>query len=150
VKPGNVLLESGHAVVTDFGIARAIQGEGNVEGGMLTQSGFVLGTPVYMSPEQGSGDQVDGRSDEYSLACVLYEILAGEPPFAGKTMASLLVQHLVHPPPPIKRPDLPPAVQQVLGIALSKSPADRFPTAAGFRDALLAVDLRALTERRRR
>lgn len=147
VKPGNVLLEGGHAVVTDFGIARAVQGEAKVDSGPLTQTGFVLGTPAYMSPEQGCGDQVDGRSDEYSLACVLYEVLAGEPPFSGKTMASLLVQHLVHPPPPVKRPDVPPTVQQILTIALSKSPADRFPTAGEFREALLAVDLRAAPER---
>ncbi|MDX2121086.1 MAG: protein kinase [Gemmatimonadota bacterium] len=147
VKPGNVLLESGHAVVTDFGIARAVQGDATADGGPLTQTGFVLGTPAYMSPEQGCGDQVDGRSDEYALACVLYEVLAGEPPFSGKTMASLLVQHLVHPPPPITRPDVPQTVQQVLTIALSKSPTDRFPTAGEFRDALLAVDLRAAPDR---
>jgi len=147
VKPGNVLLESGHAVVTDFGIARAVQAEGTGEGGSLTQTGFVLGTPAYMSPEQGCGDQVDGRSDEYSLACVLYEVLAGEPPFSGKTMASLLVQHLVHQPPALKRPDVPQTVQQILTIALSKSPTDRYPSAAEFRDALLAVDLRSAPDR---
>ncbi len=147
VKPGNVLLESGHAVVTDFGIARAVQAEGKGDGGVLTQSGFVLGTPTYMSPEQGCGDQVDGRSDEYSLACVLYEVLAGEPPFTGKTMASLLVQHLVHPPPPLTRADAPQTLREVLTVALSKSPADRYPSAAEFRDALLAVDLRSGLDR---
>ncbi|HEX5817378.1 MAG TPA: protein kinase [Gemmatimonadales bacterium] len=142
IKPGNVLLEGDHAVVTDFGIARAVARDETVPATVLTQAGFVLGTPHYMSPEQGSGDAVDGRSDIYALACVLYEMLAGAPPFAGSTMQSLLVQHLVHPPPPITRPHVPVGLHEVVRTALAKSPGARFPTAAAFRDALLAVDLR--------
>jgi eukaryotic-like serine/threonine-protein kinase len=142
IKPGNVLLEANHAVVTDFGIARAVQSEAVPAGATLTQGGFILGTPTYMSPEQGSGDKVDGRSDIYALACVLYEILAGSPPFTGKTIQSLLVQHLVHQPPPLQRPDVPPAIEEILRVALAKSPDDRFASAREFRDALTAVDLR--------
>ncbi|MDQ3698951.1 MAG: tetratricopeptide repeat-containing serine/threonine-protein kinase [Gemmatimonadota bacterium] len=147
IKPGNVLLEGGHAVVTDFGIARAIQ---RVVGGgtgrhALTQTGFVLGTPKYMSPEQGSGDATDGRSDLYALACVVHEMLTGEPPFTGATMQSILVQHLVHPPPPITRPDVPEALRELLRIALAKNPEDRFASAAQLRDSLRALDLRALS-----
>ncbi|MFN8648126.1 MAG: protein kinase [Gemmatimonadales bacterium] len=142
IKPGNILLEADHAVVTDFGIARAVQGD--TTSTVLTQSGFILGTPTYMSPEQGSGDTVDGRSDIYSLACVLYEILAGTPPFTGKTMQSLLVQHLVHQPPPLPRPDVPAAIQEILQVALAKAPEDRFGSAREFREALLAVDTRNL------
>ena len=143
IKPGNVLLEGRHAVVTDFGIARAVQqvvGSG-VPG--LTQAGFALGTPKYMSPEQGSGDQVDGRSDLYALGCVLHEMLTGEPPFNGPTMQAILVQHLVHPPPPINRSDVPASLREVLRITLAKAPEERFTSAEQLRDALKAVDLSA-------
>lgn len=142
IKPGNILLEADHAVVTDFGIARAVQSDSASSGTVLTQSGFILGTPTYMSPEQGSGDKVDGRSDLYSLACVLYEILAGQPPFTGKTMQSLLVQHLVHQPAPLNRSDVPDQLQAILNTALAKSPEDRYPSAREFREALMAVDFR--------
>jgi serine/threonine-protein kinase len=150
IKPGNILLEGGHAVVTDFGIARAVQqvaggvGVGSA-GGWLTQTGFVLGTPKYMSPEQGSGDSTDGRSDIYALACVIHEMLTGEPPFTGTTMQAILVQHLVHPPPPITRPDVPEPLRDLLRVGLAKSPRDRFASAAQFREALRALDLRALS-----
>ncbi|MEO6444359.1 MAG: protein kinase [Gemmatimonadaceae bacterium] len=146
IKPGNVLLEGGHAVVTDFGIARAVEHLAGPSGNnALTQTGFVLGTPTYMSPEQGSGDDTDGRSDLYALGCVLHEMLAGEPPFTGNTMQSIFVQHLVHPPPVITRPDVPDALRHILRTALSKSPDERFASAAHFRDALRALDVRSLS-----
>ena len=141
VKPGNVLLEGRHAVVTDFGIARAMQQVVGSTTTGLTQVGFSLGTPTYMSPEQGTGDQVDGRSDLYALGCVLYEMLTGQPPFSGPTMQSILVQHLVHPPPPITRPDVPESLREVLRIALAKSPDERFGSAEQLRDALKAIDV---------
>jgi len=92
IKPENILIQSGHAVVADFGIARAIDRAG---GESLTATGMALGTPAYMSPEQAAGSRdLDGRSDLYSLACVLYEMLAGEAPFTGPTVESLVHQHL--------------------------------------------------------
>ena len=141
IKPGNVLLEGRHAVVTDFGIARAVQQVAVAAAPGLTQVGFILGTPTYMSPEQGSGDQIDGRSDLYALGCVLHEMLTGEPPFTGKTMQSILVQHFVHPPPVITRPDVPESLREVLRIALAKTPDGRFSSAEQMRDALRTVDI---------
>jgi len=136
VKPENILLEAGHAVVADFGIARAQDRTG---GQVLTGTGVAVGTPVYMSPEQvEGGDGLDGRSDEYGLACVLYEMLAGQPPFAGPTAESLMYQHLAVDPRPVTvlRPAVPPAVDRALLRALSKTPADRFRTVAEFAAAL--------------
>src|ERR1700680_804268 len=99
IKPENILLESGHAVVTDFGIARAITAAG---GEQLTGTGMAIGTPTYMSPEQAAGgEELDGRSDLYSLSCVLYEMLAGQPPFTGPTAQSIVNQHLTAEPPNI-------------------------------------------------
>ncbi|HEX9895719.1 MAG TPA: serine/threonine-protein kinase, partial [Gemmatimonadales bacterium] len=93
IKPENILLESGHAMVADFGIARAVSAAG---GESLTQTGMSVGTPAYMSPEQAVGDRdVDGRSDLYSLACVVYEMLAGQAPFTGPTVESVVHQHMV-------------------------------------------------------
>src|SRR5205809_879723 len=90
IKPENILLESGEAVVADFGIARAITA---ASGDKLTQTGFAIGTPLYMSPEQAAGGEgLDGRSDQYSLACVLYEMLAGHPPFLGGTAQEILAR----------------------------------------------------------
>ncbi|MBC7897385.1 MAG: protein kinase, partial [Cytophagaceae bacterium] len=143
IKPGNVLLEGGHAVVTDFGIARAVQQVGVPDA--LTQTGFILGTPTYMSPEQGSGDATDGRSDVYALACVLHEMLSGSPPFTGPTMQAILVQHLVHPPPVINRDDVPQSLRNVLHRALAKSPQDRFQSASELREALKAIDVRTIS-----
>ena len=136
IKPENILLESGHAVVADFGIARAITAAG---GENLTETGIALGTPTYMSPEQAAGSkELDGRSDLYSLGCVLYEMLAGQPPFTGPTVGSIVHQHFVAEPPSITsiRPAVPAAIAGVLGRALAKTPADRFSPAAQFAEAL--------------
>jgi tetratricopeptide (TPR) repeat protein len=135
IKPENILLAGGHARVTDFGIARAITAAG---GDRLTQTGMAIGTPTYMSPEQASGEiDIDGRSDLYSLGCVLFEMLAGEPPFTGPP-ERMLAQHLTVEPPNIttKRPAVPPEVAAALMRALAKTPADRFNPAALFADAL--------------
>jgi serine/threonine-protein kinase len=136
IKPENILLESGHAVVADFGIARAVRAAG---GEKLTQTGLSVGTPGYMSPEQAAGESdLDGRSDLYALACVLYEMLAGQPPFTGATAEILVRQHLTVDAPPITnyRPAVPVSVSSALARALAKSPADRFNPVAQFSEAL--------------
>jgi serine/threonine-protein kinase len=136
IKPENILLESGHAVVADFGIARAVSEAGAER---LTATGVSVGTPLYMSPEQAAGEsELDGRSDLYSLACVLYEMLAGQPPFTGSTAANVVHQHLTAEARPISqlRPAVPPAIADVLARALAKNPADRFSPAAHFAEAL--------------
>jgi len=137
IKPENILIESDHAVVADFGIARAFAAAGPK--GRLTGSGMSIGTPAYMSPEQAAGDRdVDGRSDLYSLGCVLYEMLAGQPPFSGATKESLVRQHIMTPPPPVTqfRPAVPAAVNDALMRALAKSPADRFNPVGQFAAAI--------------
>src|SRR6184192_235632 len=136
IKPENILLESGEAVVADFGIARAISAAG---GDKLTHTGIAIGTPLYMSPEQATGvGALDGRSDVYSLACVLYEMLAGHPPFAGGTAQAILARHTVDPVPPLRtaRATVPTAVAEALDRALAKAPADRYVTALQFSEAL--------------
>jgi hypothetical protein len=135
VKPENILLEAGHAVVADFGIGRAADQAG---GERLTGSGVVLGTPAYMSPEQAAGEgDLDGRSDLYSLGCVIYEMLAGRPPFVGP-WESLVPQHLTAKPPRITdlRPAVPAHVAATLERALAKVPADRFATGQQLAGAL--------------
>jgi TolB-like protein/tRNA A-37 threonylcarbamoyl transferase component Bud32/Tfp pilus assembly protein PilF len=125
IKPENILLESGHAVVADFGIARALDAAG---AGALTQTGMAVGTPAYMSPEQASGEKtLDGRSDLYALGCVLYEMLAGQPPFTGATAESIVYQQLAATPRGITevRPGVPAAVAAALARLLAKTPADR-------------------------
>jgi serine/threonine-protein kinase len=137
IKPENILLESGHAVIADFGLARAIRAAAVDD---LSSARLVLGTPAYMSPEQSiGGDQVDERSDIYSLGCVLYEMLAGSPPFSGPSPQAIAVMHLQQPPPPLfaVRPDVPAPVRAVVDRALAKDPAARFHSAGQFRDALL-------------
>jgi len=140
IKPENILLTGGHARVADFGIARAVGAVGKER---LTRTGLAVGTLAYMSPEQisASGD-IDGRSDLYSLGCVLFEMLAGTPPFVG-SMESVTRQHLVADPPPItsRRAAVPPQVAAAIMRALSKTPADRFNPAAQFADALRPVEL---------
>src|SRR2546427_4782627 len=136
IKPENILIESGEAVVADFGIARAITAAG---GDKLTQTGMAIGTPLYMSPEQAAGGgAIDGRSDLYSLACVLYEMLAGHPPFLGGTAQAIIARHALDPVPPLRtaRGTVSGAVEQALDRALAKSPADRYTTALQFAEAL--------------
>src|SRR5947209_8544497 len=138
IKPENILFEAGHTVVTDFGIARAITA---AAGGNLTETGIALGTPGYMSPEQGAASgRVDERSDIYSLGCVLYEMLAGEPPFTGPSAESIVRQHLAAAAPRVSamRASVPPAIEEAIVRALAKTPADRFATAADFVEALAA------------
>jgi Tol biopolymer transport system component len=136
IKPENILLESGHAVVADFGIAHAVSEAG---GEKLTGSGLALGTPAYMSPEQATASEhVDGRSDVYSLACVLYEMLAGAPPFTGTTPFAILARKAVESVPGLRvvRDTVPPAVEAVVLRALARVPADRYTGAAAFAAAL--------------
>jgi len=145
IKPENILLESGHAVVTDFGIARAVREAGTES---LTGAGISLGTPAYMSPEQAAGERdVDGRTDLYSLGCVLYEMLGGQPPFTGPSMPSIIRQHLVAEPRPIAtlRPTVPAPVWAALERALAKNPADRFGLVSQFADALRPADPAAVS-----
>ncbi|MEP7002739.1 MAG: protein kinase, partial [bacterium] len=136
IKPENIMIEGGHAVVADFGIARALNAAG---GERITQTGMSVGTPMYMSPEQAAGEtDIDGRSDLYSLACVLYEMLGGQPPFTGATAATITRQHMIANPPPITnlRPSVPAPVVDALQRALSKAPADRFNPVAQFGSAI--------------
>jgi len=137
IKPENILLEDDQAVVADFGVATAM--EAAAEPDRLTQTGLAVGTPAYMSPEQAGGaTQLDGRSDLYSLGCVLYEMLGGEPPYTGSTPQSVMTQQVIAPLPPLRarRPDVPEPVDRVLCKALAKEPSDRFATAAEFTTAL--------------
>jgi serine/threonine-protein kinase len=136
IKPENVLLAEGHPVVADFGIARAIAEAG---GERLSQGGIAIGTPAYMSPEQASGEpDIDGRSDQYSLACVAYEMVVGHPPFPGGGVRATIARHLSEKPPPLRpaRAAVPPAVEWAIMKALAKAPADRFATATEFAEAL--------------
>src|SRR5438309_1629073 len=136
IKPENVLLGAGHAVVTDFGIARAITA---AAGGNLTGTGIAIGTPGYMSPEQATGShRLDGRSDIYSLGCVLYEMLAGEPPYTGPSAQVVMAKRVADPVPSVRRlrDTIPSASDSAITKALAKSPADRFGTAEGFAAAL--------------
>ncbi len=137
IKPENILIQSGHALVADFGIARALESAG---GERLSKSGVTLGTPGYMSPEQGvPGAPLDGRSDIYSLGCVLYEMLGGEPPFTGRTSQAILARHAKDPVPPLRTlcPAVPASVELAIERALAKRPEDRFATAMAFAEALL-------------
>ena len=136
VKPENVMLADDHAVVTDFGLAKALTEAG---GKKLTDTGITVGTPAYMSPEQGAGSrQLDARSDLYSLATVLYEMLAGDPPFSGVNGQAILARKAADPVPRLRtvRPDVPPPLEQVIDRALARAPADRFATVAEFAAAL--------------
>jgi tetratricopeptide (TPR) repeat protein len=136
VKPANILLVSGHAVLADFGVAHAVA---TAKEERITRTGTSLGTPAYMSPEQAMGEQdLDGRSDQYALGCVLYEMLAGHPPFTGAQVEAVVRQHLVEQPPPVTqaRPAVAEEVVKVVNRALSKSPADRFKTTGEMAAAL--------------
>ncbi|MDQ3809078.1 MAG: protein kinase, partial [Chloroflexota bacterium] len=138
IKPENVMLHEGEAMVTDFGIAKAVSAAGSET---LTQIGTVVGTPAYMSPEQAAGEpELDGRTDIYSLGCVLYELLAGEPPFTGGSAQSVLVKRFTDPVPSVRavRPDVPEAVERLIRRALAKEPAERFANAGQLAEALAA------------
>ncbi len=136
IKPENILFNEGAAMVADFGIGKALTG-----GGSITQTGMLIGTPTYMSPEQASGDaHIDGRSDLYSLGCVLYEMLAGEAPFTGPTAQAIITKRLIAPIPRITATrDVPAEVEDAVTRVLARTPVDRFPTAAEFLEALRAI-----------
>ena len=135
LKPENILLTSEHALVADFGIARALGSSAD----RLTGTGLAIGTPAYMSPEQAAGShEVDARSDIYALGCVLYEMLAGEPPFTGPSPMAIIARSISETPRPLHhiRETIPPAIDQVVATALAKAPADRYATASQFAQAL--------------
>lgn len=136
IKPANILLADGRAIVTDFGIARAILRSSDET---ISSTGVAIGTPAYMSPEQAAGEaRVDGRTDIYAVGCVLYEMLAGNPPFTGASEQAIRARHAIESPPPLRivRPAVSERLQQLVEKALAKVPADRFQSAAAFRAAL--------------
>jgi eukaryotic-like serine/threonine-protein kinase len=137
VKPENILMHEGAAMVADFGIGKALSGGGR----SITQTGLALGTPAYMSPEQSAGElDTDGRSDLYSLGCVLYEMLAGEPPFTGVSAQAIIAKRFVSPIPKVRTTrDVPEAVDAAVTRALARTPVDRFPSAADFAEALRVI-----------
>ncbi|MEA2722742.1 MAG: eukaryotic-like serine/threonine-protein kinase, partial [Gemmatimonadales bacterium] len=141
IKPENVLIQEGHALVADFGIARAVSEAG---GDKLTETGMAVGTPHYMSPEQAlAGDHLDGRADQYSLACVFYEMLVGQPPFDGPNAMAILARQSMESVPSLQvvRNSIPDEVEDAVMRALEKTPADRFPTVRDFADSLCEADL---------
>jgi len=135
IKPENIMLSGGHALVADFGIARALNA---ADDGHLTSTGLILGTPHYMSPEQGTSGVLDVRSDIYSLGCVVYEMLCGEPPFTGPSSAAVIARHAQTKPPSLRvvRPTISDAVEAAVETALAKIPADRYRSAEEFAEAL--------------
>jgi TolB-like protein len=139
IKPENVLLSDGHAQVADFGIARAADEAGQ----KLTQTGMAIGTPTYMAPEQGMGEKVGPTADLYSLGCMLYEMLAGEPPFTGKTSSGVLAKHVMEQVPSVRivRSAVPEELEGAIFAAMGKSPADRPQTADAFVEMLIGAPL---------
>ena len=146
IKPENVMMSNGHALVADFGIARARNEAGQNK---LTQTGMALGTPVYMSPEQATGEPVGPAADIYSLGCMLYEMLAGEPPFSGPNAMSIMAKHAMEMVPSVRitRPSVPEEVEEAILAAMEKSVADRPKTAADF-CVMLGTPLGATATRR--
>src|SRR5450432_1630591 len=139
IKPENILLHGGHALVADFGIALAASKTG---GTRMTETGMSLGTPHYMSPEQAMGERdLDARTDIYALGCVTYEMLTGEPPFSGTTAQAIVAKVVTAPAPSVrsKRDSVPENVDEAIRIALQKTPADRFRSAAEFAAALAST-----------
>jgi len=153
IKPENILMSGGHGVVADFGVAKAIESGASPAGEAvpgLTQVGLAIGTPHYMAPEQATGrDAVDARADQYSLACVLYEMLAGGPPFAGGAAQSVVAKNMTAPRPHVGRVrhDVPDALEDVVIRAMAIDPADRFPDMSALAAALRQA--RATTRPRR-
>ncbi|PYP73788.1 MAG: hypothetical protein DMD41_04290 [Gemmatimonadetes bacterium] len=145
IKPENIMLSGGHAVVADFGIARALDAASAEQ---LTRSGMVVGTPQYMSPEQAGGAAVDGRTDQYSLACTLYEMLIGQPPFTGPSALAVIARHSVDPVPSLRvvRQTVPQAVEGAIIQAMAKVPADRFASIQRFLDALQSPGIASLPQ----
>jgi eukaryotic-like serine/threonine-protein kinase len=136
IKPENILVSGGHVRVADFGVAKGLE---SAAGETATTIGVILGTPAYMSPEQGAGErELDGRSDIYSLGCVLYELLTGEPVWRGSNPMEVIAQRFTEDAPPLRRlrPDVPPPVEQAVARALACMPAERFQKAAEFAEAL--------------
>jgi serine/threonine-protein kinase len=149
IKPDNIIIdeETGRAMVTDFGIARALTDTGDSR---LTATGMAIGTPAYMSPEQSAGDKaIDGRSDLYSLGVVGYQMLCGQTPFVASNTPSMLVKHLSERPIPVDErwPDLPQDLSRAVMMCLEKDPADRFPNAAAFAQALSGGSMPTLATR---
>ena len=138
IKPENILLHEGHAIVADFGIGKAVVAAVTETQSAITQTGVVVGTPAYMSPEQASGEPVDARSDLFSLGCLMYEMLTGEPPFTGATVQATIAKRFVHTPPEVStvRVSVPAALSRVVARLLAKAPDDRFASGAGVIDAL--------------
>jgi serine/threonine-protein kinase len=138
IKPENILLQDGEALVADFGIAKAVSAAGEAS---LTQTGLAVGTPAYMSPEQVAGDSdLDGRSDIYSLGCMVYEMIAGEPPFGGATAQAIMMKRFTETAPNLRRVSAAPeAIAQALARAMAKRPDDRFSTAGDFSTALAST-----------
>ena len=148
IKPENILLHEGAAMVADFGIGKALSSNAT----SLTQTGLSLGTPAYMSPEQAAGELgTDGRSDLYSLGCVLYEMLTGEPPFTGVSAQAIIAKRFVSPIPKVRTTrDVPDTVDTAVARALARTPADRFPSAAEFAEALRSISREAESGPQRR
>jgi serine/threonine-protein kinase len=164
IKPGNILLAGGAAVITDFGVAKAIASSAEAEtrhsDATITRAGFTIGTPAYMAPEQAAADHtIDQRADIYSLGVVAFEMLSGQVPFEGRTPRELLTAQLTLPPPPLERlrPEVPPALGALVRACLAKDPADRPQSAQAVLAALDELpigsgsqpSLRAVTARRR-
>jgi TolB-like protein/tRNA A-37 threonylcarbamoyl transferase component Bud32 len=147
IKPENILMQGGHALVADFGIARAVTEAG---GDKLTQTGMAIGTPHYMSPEQALGSEhVDARSDVYSLGCVLYEVLIGQPPFTGPNSMAIMARHSMEVVPSLQvvRASVPDEVEDAVMQALEKTPADRYQTMKEFAEALSEAEIEAAMAR---
>lgn len=139
IKPDNILIEGGFAIVADFGIARV---KNAAENPSITQTGIALGTPLYMSPEQAVGAQdIDARSDLYSLGCVVYEMLAGKPPYTGESARQMLIRHSMDPVPSVRavRPEVPEYVSRAIAKSMAKAPTERFASAGDFAQALTSA-----------